>query len=241
MRRRDPYRSIVRAVVVTAMVISIIIGFVYVAARYGPAELKPPQITAPWGTRLEVPGIIFTHDQDGDGLDDLRDFVQGAKDEVKRAPRYRSDYYDGGYPPPSEGVCTDLIWRAFRDAGYDLKSMVDLDIQANLGLYWRVEGSPEPNIDFRRVPNLDVFFKRHAQVLTTEVIPGDAENLQQWQPGDIVVWDRPIEHIGIISDRRRQDGVPYVLHNAGPVASEADILLTWRSKLIGHYRFPKVE
>lgn len=160
---------------------------------------------------------------------------------MKRAPRYRSEYYAGGYPPVHEGVCTDVIWRAFRDAGYDLKVMVDADIRAHLPAYWRVEGSPDANIDFRRVPNLDVFLKRYAQILTTEIIPGDVENLAQWQPGDIVVWDRPIEHIGIISDRRRKDGVPYVLHNAGPVASEADILQVWRSKLIGHYRFPKVE
>lgn len=220
---------------------AVIIGAVYVASRYSPVKLQPPHITAPWEKPLEVPGIEFTHDQDGDGLNDLRDFVQGAKDEVKRVPRYRSDYYDGGYPPSNEGVCTDVIWRAFRDAGYDLKTLVDKDIRENLSEYWRVEGRPEPNIDFRRVPNLDVFFKRYAQVLTTAVVPGDVENLKEWQPGDIVVWDRPIEHIGIISDRRRKDGVPYVLHNAGPVASEADILQTWRSKLIGHYRFPKAD
>ncbi|MBC2722538.1 MAG: DUF1287 domain-containing protein [Desulfosporosinus sp.] len=164
--------------------------------------------------------------------------VAGAKAEVKRKPQYRSAYYQGGYPPESEGVCTDVVWRAFRDAGYDLKSLVDQDISANIEEYSRVEGKPDPNIDFRRVPNLIVFLRRNAQELTREIIPGDVENLTLWQAGDIVTFAPPHEHIAIISDKRRPDGVPYILHNSGPTPSESDQLQNWPSQITGHFRFP---
>jgi uncharacterized protein YijF (DUF1287 family) len=117
--------------------------------------------------------------------------------------------------------------------------MIDKDIRDNLSLYPRVAGKPEPNIDFRRVPNLIVFLRRHATELTREVRPGDQENLYLWQAGDIVTFDYPFEHIAIIADKRRPDGVPYILHNAGPVARETDQLLSWPSKISGHFRFPR--
>lgn len=188
---------------------------------------------------LQVPTIDCPVDKDQDGINDLKDILAGAKNEVRRGPHYRDQYYAGGYPPEDEGVCTDVIWRAFRDAGYDLKGMVDKDIRQNTSLYPRVDGERDSNIDFRRVQNLLVFFQRYGQKLTTEIIPGDVENLSQWQPGDIVTFAEPYEHIAIISDRRRQDGVPYLLHNGGPVASEENRLLNWKSPITGHFRFPK--
>ncbi|WP_291352913.1 DUF1287 domain-containing protein [Desulfosporosinus sp.] len=196
------------------------------------------EIQVPFYTSLKVPTLSCSTDKDRDGLDDLKDMVAGAKAEVKRKPQYRSAYYQGGYPPESEGVCTDVVWRAFRDAGYDLKSLVDQDISANIEEYSRVEGKPDPNIDFRRVPNLIVFLRRNAQELTREIIPGDVENLTLWQAGDIVTFAPPHEHIAIISDKRRPDGVPYILHNSGPTPSESDQLQNWPSQITGHFRFP---
>ncbi|HHY26602.1 MAG TPA: DUF1287 domain-containing protein [Desulfitobacterium dehalogenans] len=190
---------------------------------------------------LQVPTIECPLDKDQDGISDLKDIVAGGKEEVRRRPRYRDAYYAGGFPPENEGVCTDVIWRALRQAGYDLKAMVDEDIRQNISLYPRVDGERDPNIDFRRVQNLRIFFQRHGQELTTQIIPNDVDNLSQWQPGDIVTFALPHEHIAIISDRRRPDGVPFILHNGGPVASEEDRLLTWKSPITGHYRFPKFE
>lgn len=191
------------------------------------------------GISIQIPGIACPIDKDNDGIDDLTDIVNGAKAEVMRKPRYTDAYYQGGFPPETEGVCTDVIWRAMRDAGYDLKTLIDKDIRNNLSSYPRINGNPDPNIDFRRVSNLIVFFKRHAVELTTEIIPGDADNLYQWQPGDIITYDYPLEHIAIVSDKRRKDGVPFILHNAGPVARETDQLQSWPSQITGHFRFPK--
>lgn len=188
---------------------------------------------------IRVERILSGHDQDNDGLDDLDDIVQGGRAEAERAPKYVNSYYSGGYPPDTEGVCTDIIWRAFKEAGYNLKEMIDTDIKNNIRAYPRVDGRPEPNIDFRRVPNLDAFFMRHAALLTNEIVPGQPENLKLWQGGDIVVFGAPLWHIGIISDKRRPDGVPLLIHNGGPYAAENDMLLSWPSPIIHHFRFPK--
>jgi hypothetical protein len=193
----------------------------------------------PFVKSVHVERISCTVDKVGDGLDDLRDIVAGAKEEVIRKPQYRSAYYQGGNPPETEGVCTDVVWRAMRDAGYNLKALVDKDIRENLSQYPRVSFKPDPNIDFRRVPNLLVFFRRHGLELTKEIKPGDVDNLYLWQAGDIVTFDYPHEHIAIISDKRRSDGVPFLLHNSGPTASESDHLLNWPSAVTGHFRFPR--
>ena len=124
-------------------------------------------------------------DKDNDGIDDYADILEGAKLEAQRKPRYNSEYYAGGYPPDDEGVCTDVIWRALKNAGYSLKEMVDEDIKNNTDKYPRVGGKPDPNIDFRRVPNLKVYFEKNQLSLTL-----DLNKIEEWQPGDIVAFGK---------------------------------------------------
>lgn len=175
--------------------------------------------------------LISKNDYDNDEIDDYTDILQGAKIEAEKRPTYKSEYYSGGYPPDGEGVCTDVIWRALRNAGYSLKDMVDEDIKNNTDKYPRVNGKPDPNIDFRRVPNLKVYFERNQLVLTT-----DLTKIEQWQPGDIVVFGN--SHIGIISDKRNERGVPYLIHNGGQPIREEDILELYINydPITGHYR-----
>ncbi len=167
-------------------------------------------------------------DANQNGVDDYRDILLGARKDANNRPRYKSAYYAGGYPPDSEGVCTDVIWRAFQNAGYLLKDMVDADIASDVDAYPRVAGRPDPNIDFRRVPNLKVFFERNAVSLTL-----DTHEIAQWQPGDIVVYGT--RHIAIISDKRNRKGEPYIIHNAGGPFREEDHL-HW-GEISGHFRF----
>lgn len=200
-----------------------------------------PTPQPPASGTLNIQRIVSSSDKDQDGLNDTDDILEGARKDAENKPVYRDGYYSGGYPPDDEGVCTDVIWRAFKNAGYMLKDMIDEDIRNNVDLYSRVKGKPDPNIDFRRIKNLRVFFDCYAISLTTEIIPGDEDNLKEWQAGDIVVFDDPLEHIGILSDLRNQDGVPLIIHNCGPYTQENDMLLYWRdncSPIIGHYRFP---
>ncbi|MDR2945897.1 MAG: DUF1287 domain-containing protein [Candidatus Adiutrix sp.] len=188
---------------------------------------------------LKIPRQVSSLDTNANGLNDTDDIIAGARLEASRKPVYKSAYYVGGYPPETEGVCTDVIWRAFSHAGYDLKKMVDADIKANRAAYPRTNGKPDPHIDFRRVPNLCVFFKRHGQSLGTAIDPGDPVNMAQWQPGDIVSFQGP-DHIAILSDQRNEQGVPLLLHNDGPWASEADDFMFWYDRgCTGHFRYPK--
>ncbi len=170
-------------------------------------------------------------DRNNNHIDDVIDVLQGAKNEAKRHPKYHSEYYDGGYPPDSEGVCTDVIWRSFQNAGIDIKSMIDQDIKENTSLYQRVT-TPDPNIDFRRVPNLDVFFSRYGTALST-----DPYAIEQWQAGDIVVFST--KHIAIVSDKRNKHGISYIIHNAGQLFFEEDALISYskHTPIKAHYRF----
>ena len=179
--------------------------------------------------------IYSKNDENKNGVDDYTDIVLGAREDAKRKPTYRSQYYAGGYPPENEGVCTDVVWRAFQYAGYTLKDMVNEDIHNNLYSYPRVEGKPDGNIDFRRVPNLKVFFDRNSKSLTL-----DPYKIEEWQPGDIVIFGKNYMHIGIISDKRNKDGVPFLIHNSGQPSREEDALIQWDKAqgITGHYRFP---
>ncbi|MCB2291631.1 DUF1287 domain-containing protein [Clostridium sp. CS001] len=175
-------------------------------------------------------------DNNNNGVADALDVVNGANKEVLNKTKYVSNYFAGGYPPETEGVCTDVIWRGFKEANINLKDLIDEDIKNNTKLYPRVEGKPDPNIDFRRVPNQDVFFSRHCTSLTTVVKARDEENLMQWQPGDIVVFIKGYEHVGIISNKRDKNGIPYVIHNTKPHATI--MKLSWFTAPIhAHYRW----
>lgn len=187
--------------------------------------------------RYEVPLRISSHDENHNKIPDALDFVTGARLEVENRTIYDGSYYEKGYPPEGRGACTDVIWRAFRQGGYDLRAMVDEDIRKVPGEYGETGRNPDSVIDYRRVQNLQVFFQRHGQVLTTELKPGNKANLIEWQPGDIVVFAAPKEHIAIISDQRRRDGIPLIIHNAGPWAAEVDYLQSWPSPIIYHFRF----
>lgn len=108
---------------------------------------------------FNIQTVTSTVDYNKNGVDDYTDILLGARKDAENHPSYESAYYAGGYPPEDIGVCTDVIWRAFKNAGYSLKDMVNNDIAENTDQYLRVTGDPDPNIDFRRVPNLKVFLK----------------------------------------------------------------------------------
>ena len=185
---------------------------------------------------IQVEQILSGIDRNSNGQDDSLDILQGARAQVQARPVYKSAYYDGGYPPETEGVCTDLVWRALSEADYDLKSRIDADIAKNVEHYPRTEGRPDPNIDFRRVPNIAAFLTRNAESLTTDIIPWDRDNLVQWRPGDIVIFGRHNDHIGIVSDKRTRDGTPLVIHHGGGRPVEDNALGYWREEVSGHFR-----
>lgn len=176
---------------------------------------------------FDIKTIYGPVDFDKDNIDDYTDFVLGARKDAENNPKYISKYYDTSYPPDNEGVCTDTIWRAFKNAGYSLRDMVDNDILLYPKDYPDIKNR-DINIDFRRVINLKIFFAKYSQILTE-----NPKEIAEWQPGDIVVFED--KHIGIISDRRNSEGITFVIHNGGQKNREEDYLT--KSDITGHYRF----
>lgn len=186
--------------------------------------------------KVEVPDESSKVDKNENGIPDPIDIVNSARKEAEQKTTYKDAYYVGGYPPDGEGVCTDVIWRGFKSVNISIKDLIDKDIKENMAQYKSIKGRPDPNIDFRRVLNQDVFFKKNCIQLTTEFKKDDINNLKEWQPGDIIVFIEGYEHIAIISDERDEDGIPYVIHNSHPCASEAK--LSWfYNPIHGHYRW----
>ena len=48
-------------------------------------------------------------DRDDDGVDDQLDILNGALAYVSTHPKYKSRYYETGYPDDGYGVCTDVV------------------------------------------------------------------------------------------------------------------------------------
>lgn len=176
---------------------------------------------------FNISNYISNVDKDGDGIDDQSDILQNVREYISTKPKYKSKYYDTGYPDDEYGVCTDVIAFGLLGAGYDLMELVNEDI-VNHPLDYDIT-NVDKNIDFRRVRNLKIYFDRKAISLTTDV-----NEIEQWQGGDIVVFEK---HIGIISDKRNKKGIPYVIHHANyyQLNYEEDIL-EHRDDIVGHYR-----
>ena len=89
----------------------------------------------------------------------------------------------------------------------------------------------DKNIDHRRVPNLQTYFKRKGFNHPVTKEAGD------YQPGDLVTCTVPpnLPHVMIVSDTKTSEGVPRVIHNIGAGAREEDVLFTY--PLTGHYRW----
>jgi len=150
-------------------------------------------------------------------------------------PTYRIICYPGGDVSRESGVCTDVIIRALRDARkIDLQKLVHEDMKTSFSKYPQMWGlkAPDANIDHRRVPNLQCYFKRKGYALPV------SKNAADYKPGDIVtvMVGGKLPHIMIVSDKKTAAGVPLAIHNIGSGTQEEDVLFAY--PLTGHYRIP---
>ena len=148
-------------------------------------------------------------------------------------PAYTQLAFPNGDVPRQRGVCTDVVIRAYRDAyGLDLQALVNRDMRAAFSAYPRKWGlaHPDSNIDHRRVPNMQVFFRRQGAELP-------AGNLSAFGPGDLVTMLLPgsLPHIAIVSDQIAEGGLRALVHNIGLGAREEAAL--GQFPVTGRYRW----
>jgi uncharacterized protein YijF (DUF1287 family) len=169
--------------------------------------------------------------------DNARKLVAAAIAQTRTPVTYDGSYrriaYPGGDVPANIGVCTDVVIRAYRQIGIDLQVKVHEDMRQAFRSYpalWGTRG-PDTNIDHRRVPNLQTFFRRAGAELPRSNDP------RAYRSGDVVSWMLPgnLPHIGIVIDQRSPSDVPLVVHNIGRGPEIEDIL--FRYTITGHYRY----
>ena len=146
---------------------------------------------------------------------------------------YRRIAYPGGDVPESIGVCTDVVIRAYRRLGVDLQVKVHEDMTRAFRAYpqsWGMSG-PDPNIDHRRVPNLQTFLRRAGAELPV------ARDAAAYRAGDLVTWMLPhnLPHIGIVTGQKSGAGTPLIVHNIGRGPEVEDVLFSYQ--ITGHYRY----
>ena len=205
---------------------SMIAIFIIIILAYEFNMIKHKQYT---NSDFNIETYISNLDKDNDGIDDQTDVLNNVRMYISTNPKYKSKYYETGYPNDDYGVCTDVVINGLKGAGYDLMELVNEDIIKNQEKY-NIE-IIDKNIDFRRVRNLAVYFENNSISLTT-----DLSQIEQWQGGDIVIFKN---HIGIISDKRNKKGIPFLIHHANPfqLDYEEDILeLYGTDSIIGNYR-----
>jgi uncharacterized protein YijF (DUF1287 family) len=172
----------------------------------------------------------------------IKDFIEAARKQIGKTLIYDQSYkvieYPNGDVSIDRGVCTDVIIRALRDAyNFDLQEFVHEDMEKNFSKYPQIWGlnQPDKNIDHRRVPNLQIFFKRTGWSLPL------SNHFSEFKPGDMVTCIIPpnLPHIMIVSDRHNKDNIPFVIHNIGNGTQEEDRLFEF--EITGHYRLKDIE
>jgi uncharacterized protein YijF (DUF1287 family) len=195
------------------------------------ARVAPPRAPARFGAPPR------SEDADGDGIVDRLDVALGAKKLLANGARYIERYVSIKYPmgdvPRSEGVCTDTVIRALRNAGIDLQRAVHEDILAAPRAYPMVE-KVDASINHRRVRTVLPWFKRHWVTL-----PEGTPRL----PGDVVFFDtfpsKPgPDHLGVVSDTVGPHGLPMVINNWTDGAVDAEMDLLSFVPVTHHFRAP---
>lgn len=167
------------------------------------------------------------------GTNDI--FIKSAQDQVGKTLTYNPEYRYLKYPmgdiPISKGVCTDVVVRAFRGVDIDLQERIYKHKKkypnSYKGLYYT--DKLDPNIDHRRVKNIQTYLAARGYRVR------DA-----FKPGDIVVWKlkarngKSLDHIGICSDKRNAYGEPFIIHNINSGAKEEDVLRSY--EIVDHFR-----
>ncbi len=164
-------------------------------------------------------------------------FVKAARTQVGKTVAYNPEYVRLKYPMGdisiSKGVCTDVIVRALRGLKIDLQERIFKDKKYHPKRYKALYYTErlDPNIDHRRVKNIQAYFLSRGYRVQGA-----------FEAGDIVVWKlqgrkKVLDHIGICSDRKNVHGEPLIIHNINSGVKEEDVLRKY--KIVDHFRIFK--
>lgn len=177
--------------------------------------------------------------QDMNLSEPVRRLLESTSRQIEVTTQYTQDYFKISYPngdvPEDTGACSDVVIRAFRNAGVDLQRDVHEDMAANFSSYPQKWGlsRPDTNIDHRRVPNLETYFARKGRSIPIGRTGGD------FRPGDVVSWDlngKGLTHIGLVSNHwNEKTGRYLIIHNIGSGTKAEDRLFDWT--ITGHFRY----
>lgn len=218
-------------------------------------EYRPPTALVeelPRFRLIDMDNTGISGDEDSDSINDQKDILLGAKKQLETPARNiyleenEPNYYENGDPPENLAIAGDIIARAFMEAGFDLRKLVYEDIEENFDFYplkeiWG-QSVCDPNIDYRRIQNLEIFFSRNAKPLDILFDPSEVDNLNQWLPGDVIFLDMDgdgfTDNAGIISDSTTRKGIPKVIYNYIDPGYTAEEDILGEKIITGHYRFP---
>ncbi len=151
-------------------------------------------------------------------------------------PAYFKIDNPGGDVPLAKGVAADLVVRCYRKIGIDLQAEIHEDMKANYRLYPQLWGSNsiDPNIDHRRVPNLQRFFSRKGETIK------NSRDASTFKTGDVVLWalSNAETHIGIVvPGPDGEGGAPWVVHHpAGGGVKWENAIFDYQ--ILEHFRYP---
>ena len=163
--------------------------------------------------------------------------VHAALDRTHQVVRYDPAYvrldYPGGDVPAGTGVCTDEVIRSYRKLSFDLQKLVHEDMKRHFAAYPKHWGlsAPDKNIDHRRVPNLQMFFKRQGASLPV------TQNASDYLPGDLITCTvaGKLPHIALVVPAPDGGRTPWIVHNIGQGPQCENRLFEF--PLTGHYRW----
>ena len=65
---------------------------------------------------FKIETYVSNIDKDNDGIDDQTDILNNVRNYISKNPKYKSKYYETGYPNDGYGVCTDVVAFGLKDA-----------------------------------------------------------------------------------------------------------------------------
>lgn len=95
------------------IIIGIIIILITVLLLYLYNSILHKQYT---NADFKIETYVSNIDKDDDGIDDQTDILNNVRNYISKNPKYKSKYYETGYPNDEYGACTDVVAFGLKDA-----------------------------------------------------------------------------------------------------------------------------